>query len=93
MSLFQGLLNDLKRRPEDAAKELGVSLDEIQKIVWGEKTISLDIVERALKVWPLSKRDFFTIQDDCSLGVKIMRAEDSKKSARVIDRASFSITA
>src|SRR3989338_699847 len=89
MSLFQGLLNDLKRRPEDAAKELGVSLDEIQKIVWGEKTISLDIVERALKVWPLSKRDFFTIQDDCSLGVKIMRAEDSKKSARVMDRAGF----
>ena len=26
---FLGILNDLKRRPEDAAKELGVSEDEI----------------------------------------------------------------
>ena len=34
---FLGILNDLKRRPEDAAKELGVSEEEIRLIINGKK--------------------------------------------------------
>ena len=30
---FLGILNDIKRRPEDAAEELGVPLDEINAII------------------------------------------------------------
>jgi hypothetical protein len=30
---FLGILNDIKRRPEDAAKELQISLDEINSII------------------------------------------------------------
>ena len=37
---FLGILNDLKRRPEDAAKELGISEDEINSIISGKKEIS-----------------------------------------------------
>ena len=32
---FLGILNDLKRRPEDAAKELGIPLEQIQAIIDG----------------------------------------------------------
>ena len=32
---FRAILNDLKRRPEDAAAELGVSLPEIEGIIGG----------------------------------------------------------
>ena len=38
---FRQILNDLKRRPEDAARELGISLNKINKILKSE--INLDI--------------------------------------------------
>ena len=34
---FLGILNDIKRRPEDAARELDVSIDEINLIISGKK--------------------------------------------------------
>ena len=83
---FRGLLNDLKRRPEDAAKELDMPLEDIMDIIEGRKEISLDIIKRAKKIWPVSTRDFFLIEDDCPNGIKIMRAEDSAKSSRVMER-------
>ena len=46
---FLGILNDIKRRPEDAAKELEVSLDEINSILSGKKELSADIVAKATK--------------------------------------------
>ena len=49
---FLGLINDLKRRPEDAAKELNITLDEINAIIEGRKQISQEIIERATKIWP-----------------------------------------
>ena len=42
---FLGLINDLKRRPEDAAKELNITLDEINAISEGKKQISQEIIE------------------------------------------------
>ena len=83
---FLGILNDLKRRPEDAAKELNVSLEEIMDIINGRKEISSEIIIRAAKVWPVNLRDFYLMKDDCPDGVKIMRAEDSAKSSRIMER-------
>ena len=80
------MLNDLKRRPVDAAKELNVSLEEIMNIINGRKEISSEIIIRATKVWPVNLRDFYLIKDDCPSGVKIMRAEESAKSSRVMER-------
>ena len=41
---FLGILNDLKRRPEDAAKELGIPLEQIQAIIDGKKLLSSEII-------------------------------------------------
>ena len=84
---FLGILNDIKRRPEDAASELGVTTNEIYSIINGEKPISQDLVDKAIRIWPVNSRDFFNIRDDCPLGVKIMTAEESKQSSRIMDRA------
>ena len=84
---FLGLLNDIKRRPEDAAKELEIPLDEINKIIEGKKPLESELIRKAIQIWPVNARDFYVIQDDCPLGVKIMRSEESKKSSRIMERA------
>ena len=84
---FLGILNDIKRRPEDAARELKVSLDEINSILSGKKELSADIIEKATKIWPVNARDFYVIYDDCSQGIKIMKSEESKQSSRIMERS------
>lgn len=86
---FLGILNDLKRRPEDAAEELQVSLEEITSIIKGEKELPFDIIKRATEIWSINIGDFFLIKDDCPDGIKIMRVGDSEKSSRTMDRAGF----
>ena len=84
---FRGLLNDLKRRPEDAARELGIPIKEIISMLDGKTAITSEVVQKATAVWPLSARDFYLLNDDTPLGVKVMRAQDSMKSSRVMARA------
>ena len=84
---FLGILNDVKRRPEDAARELGISVEEINSIISGEKSISSELINIATKIWPVNTRDFYIIQDDCPNGVKIMRSDESEKSSRIMTRA------
>lgn len=86
-SNFRSLINDLKRRPEDAASDLGITAEEVADILSGRVEISQNVVDRAVQVWPISPRDFFVIKDDSPEGVKIMRAEASKSSSRVMSRA------
>ena len=86
---FLGILNDVKRRPEDAARELKVPLDEINSILSGKKELSADIIEKATKIWPVNARDFYIIHDDCPQGIKIMRSEESKQSSRIMERAGY----
>ena len=84
---FLGILNDIKRRPEDAANELHVSLEEISAIIDGKKPLSAELVNKAVEIWPVNARDFYVIQDDCPLGTKIMRSQESKQSSRIMERA------
>ena len=86
-SNFLGILNDIKRRPEDAADELNVSLEKIHSILNATSDLSDEIIEKAVKIWPVNKRDFFVIEDDCPNGIKMMSAEDSEKSSRIMYRA------
>ena len=86
---FLGMLNDLKRRPEDAANELNIPLKEIMDIIDGKKEVTTEIISRAVKIWPVNYRDLFLIRDDCPNGIKIMRNEDSAKSSRVMDRGGL----
>ena len=85
-SNFLGILNDIKRRPSDAAKELEISEEEIGDIINGKIRLSNEIVSKAIKVWPVNARDFYIMHDDCPSGLKIMRCEDSMKSSRVMHR-------
>lgn len=84
---FLGILNDIKRRPEDAANELQIPIDEINLIIRGKKPISKEIIEKAIKIWPVNERDFYIIKDDCINGVKIMNSVESEKSSRIMNRA------
>ena len=56
---FRKILNDLKRRPEDAAKDLGVSKKRVQKILRNKTFSDINILEKAVKVWPVNYSDFF----------------------------------
>ncbi len=84
---FRGILNDIKRRPEDAAKELQITLEEINEIIEGKTPLSHELVNKAIQIWPVNARDFYVINDDCPIGVKIMSSEESKKSSRTMERA------
>lgn len=84
---FRAILNDLKRRPEDAATELGVSLPEIERIIDGSAPLPPALVEKATATWPVSSRDFYLLNDDAPTGVRIYRAADSERSSRVMSRA------
>ena len=86
-SNFIGILNDIKRRPSDAAKELEISNEEIQNIINGQIRLSSEIISKATKIWPVNARDFYNMHDDCPNGLKIMRCEDSVKSSRIMHRA------
>ena len=86
-SNFLGILNDLKRRPEDAAKELNVTTAEISLIIKGERKLTPEMVTRAAEIWSINERDFYIIRDDCNFGVKIMTSTNSEKSSRIMDRA------
>jgi len=88
-SNFRSMINDLKRRPEDAARDLGISLHEVDAYLSGEMEITMALVQKAVEVWPVSPRDFFLLRDDCPNGVKIMRSAASKNSARVMARAGI----
>ena len=83
---FLGILNDLKRRPEDAAKELDIPLEQIKAIIEGKKLLSSEIIQSATKIWPVNVSDFYIIRDDSPTGVKVMSAEESKKSSRIMER-------
>jgi transcriptional regulator with XRE-family HTH domain len=84
---FLGILNDIKRRPEDASRELQIPIEEIHAMIEGKKPLSQELIKMATKIWPVNARDFYVIQDDCPLGVKIMRSKESEKSSRIMERA------
>jgi choline kinase/transcriptional regulator with XRE-family HTH domain len=84
---FRAILNDLKRRPEDAAAELGVPLPEIEDIIGGKASLPSALVDKAVGTWPISPRDFYLLEDDAPTGVRIHRAADSERSSRVMSRA------
>lgn len=86
-SNLRGLLNDLKRRPEDAARELDFPIEELNAFLEGSKDVSFDFIAKACKKWPVNERDFFVVKDDTNSGIKKMTNENSHESARIMQRA------
>ena len=83
---FRKVLNDLKRRPEDAAKDLRITEDDINKILNNQKKLTFELIKKATEVWPVNYSDFFIIEDDTDNGIKIFSKNDSDKTARVMSR-------
>ena len=83
---FRKILNDLKRRPEDAAKDLGVSRNKIKEILKKRNFSDLSLIEKAVKVWPVNYSDFFHTEDDTKNNYKIFKLSEANKSERVMYR-------
>ena len=83
---FRKILNDLKRRPEDAAKELKISKKKLLQLLKKNKFKDFNIIKKATKIWPVNYGDFFSFDDDTKKDFKIMRANESNKSSRIMSR-------
>ncbi len=83
---FKKILNDIKRRPEDASKELGIEEKVFQKYLNGEMLIPFDVVKKSVEMWSLNYNDFFSVEDDAPKGFKYMSSSDSDLSKRLMHR-------
>ena len=83
---FRKILNDLKRRPEDASKDLGISLRKIKGILKSKVFSDLSLIEKAVKVWPVNYSDFFHTEDDTVNDYKIFKLSEANKSERIMYR-------
>jgi len=86
---FRKILNDLKRRPEDAAKELKITKKKINDILSNKSKINFKIIQKAVNIWPVNFGDFFSFKDDTVSDFKIMRSRQSNKSQRVMSRGGI----
>tara|TARA_Y100001970_G_C14179409_1_gene828954 strand:+ start:384 stop:1493 length:1110 start_codon:yes stop_codon:yes gene_type:complete len=80
------IINDLKRRPEDAAKDLKIKTSTFYKYLKNNKKIDEDFVKRAVNIWPVNINDFINPNYNKSLSYKIMRVQDSLKTKRIMKR-------
>ena len=83
---FRKILNDIKRRPEDAALDLEISKKEINEYLKGEKIIPFSLVRKAVDIWSINYSEFFDIQDDTLNGYKKMSKKESDNSKRIMTR-------
>jgi methylphosphonate synthase len=83
---FRKILNDLKRRPEDAAQELGISNEKINKILNGEEESDFKLLKKATEIWPINLNDFFGVEDDTTNNYKIFTKVESDKTTRTMQR-------
>ena len=86
---FKKILNDLKRRPEDAASDLGLTKKKILEILNGKKKLEFDLIEKAVKKWPVNFNEFFSVEDDTKNGYKIFKNKASNSTERKMYRAGF----
>jgi len=83
---FLSLINDLKRNRKAAADDLQIPVEVIEQIIAGEMDIPADLIRKATEVWPVNRRDFMIMEDDCAEGVLVMKKEESERSSRVFTR-------
>ena len=79
---FRKVLNDLKRRPVDAAKDLNITESKINNILNGKEDLDINIINKAISIWPINHSDLFPIIDDTTQGYKKFSKKDSDKTSR-----------
>jgi hypothetical protein len=83
---FRKILNDLKRRPEDAAVELNITKKQMEEILGGKLDPDFNLLKKITEIWPINFGDFFTIEDDTIKNYKIFTKNDSDKTERIMKR-------
>nr|WP_042187351.1 helix-turn-helix domain-containing protein [Kibdelosporangium sp. MJ126-NF4]CEL18019.1 hypothetical protein [Kibdelosporangium sp. MJ126-NF4]CTQ90753.1 hypothetical protein [Kibdelosporangium sp. MJ126-NF4] len=86
-ALLRAVANDLKRDDASAEADLDLPVGSFAELTGGRRPITWEIVRRACEVWPLNERDLLPGHDDCDAGIRVVRAGESVRSARIIDRA------
>jgi hypothetical protein len=85
-ALLRAAANDLKRNDPAAEADLGLPAGSFADYTSGRRPITWDLISRAARAWPLNERDLLTVHDDTPHGLRVMRAEDSAASSRIIER-------
>jgi Cro/C1-type HTH DNA-binding domain len=85
-ALLRAAANDLKRNDPAAEADLGLPADTFANHTSGRLPITWDLISRAARAWPLNERDLLPIHDDCPDGLRVVRAEESAASSRIIER-------
>ena len=90
-NFFSGLrlrqiLNDLKRRPEDAARELNISYLQFNRLLDGKDVLTEKLVKQITSIWPIKLVDLINPFYDNEPSYKIMKASSSKRTSRIMKR-------
>ena len=80
------VLNDLKRRPEDAARSLKLNKNLFNQYLNGKKDIDENFVKKFIEKFPVTINEFLNPNYHTKTNFKIMRASESKKTSRVMQR-------
>jgi len=83
------ILNDLKRRPEDAAADLNMSIANLKKLLTGEKALDEKIVRQITSIWPIRIEDLINPYFNKEPSFRIMRVSASKKTSRIMQRGGI----
>ena len=80
--------NDLKRTISALSKDIDVDEDFVKKVVEGNCEIeeSYGIIRKMGDVYSIDISDLFLLEEDCTGGVKIMKARASIDSSRIFNR-------
>ena len=81
-------LNDLKRTPKSAAKELNVPIKELHKIIKGCSTEeqAFRLINRMGQIYPIDHTQMYLLKDDTLNGARFMTAEESLINSRIYNR-------
>ncbi len=83
---FRKILNDLKKQPSDAAKDLKISINQINQILNGKIEITDKLIHKAIKIWPINYSDFYIVKDDTKNNYLIFRNQKANNSERTMFR-------
>ena len=80
------IINDLKRRPKDASKDLKLKYSVFNKYLSGKKKIDEQFVKKAVNIWPVNISEFINPYYQKTKPYKIMKATASLKTKRIMKR-------
>ena len=87
-SRVQSVANDLKRTPEALAHEIGWALDDVDRVIAGaaDHDTAKRLVDAVISAYPVALSELWVEPDDTDRGVRVMTAEESRRSSRIFDR-------